>query len=328
MSDTKAAKGIRRWQGWRKTGRMRDLRLFAVFVVIAGVFWFIMAMNDTVQTDIEVKVDITGVPDTVTFINEPPGVIHVTVRDRGTTLLRRKFMRAAQLHISFAEYASHGYLRVSPSALSTYVRSLFGSNASVNITSADSISVMYTSAPAKVVPVRINTDITAALGKVVNGNPRTETRNIKIYSSRDILDTISYVSTEPIVRRDLADPVTVRVRLRPIHGVKMVPSAIDVRIPVEPLENRKVYVPVTTLNVPKGENMVLFPSSVEVSYLVPMSLNDDVRTPFSVVADYRDLASPSDKRIKLRLSTPLPAHVESATLEIDSVEFTIIRQNK
>lgn len=325
----KGFKGLsERWKNWRKTGRLHDLSLFAVFVVIAGVFWTVMALNDTVSADLDVRIDITGVPDTVTFINDPPSVIHVTVRDRGASLARRKFMQTPVLHFSFAEYASDGYLRVSQSALTSHVRALFGSNASFNITSADSISLMYTSAPAKTVPVKINADVTTALGKVLNGKPRASVREIKIYSSRDILDTIFYVNTAKIVRRGLADPVTLQVKLCPIKGVKMVPSTIDVTIPVEPLENRRTAVDISVVNVPKGESLVLFPAKAEVSYLVPMSMRDDSRAPFRVIADYASLNSAADTHIRLRLASPLPAGVTDAQLEQDSVEFTIIRQNK
>lgn len=326
-SGTGDGKIVECWQNWRKSGRLRDLSLFAVFTVIAAIFWLVLVLNDVTQDDIDVKVQVYNLPDTVTFINDPPAVIHVTVRDKGTALARRKFMQSPRLNLNFAEYASDGYFRVSATALAAHIRALFGPGASVNITSLDSISLMYTSAPAKFVPVRIDATLTPVLGKVINGKPRSSVREIKIYSAREILDTISYVSTFPIVRRNISDPLTVNVRLRPIKGVRMEPSSIDVTIPVEPLENRKMAVEITPVNVPEGETLALFPAKVQVSYLVPMSMSDDARTPFRVLADYKSLSSAADRHIKIRLA-PLPAGVADATIEQDSVEYTIIRENK
>ena len=97
--------------------------------------------------------------------------------------------------------------------------------------------------------MKVDADVTAALGKVVNGAPRINVREVTIYSVDETTDTVMYVTTMPIVRRDLSDSQTINVRLRPIKGVKMVPSSVEVTVNVEPLENRKVMVTVRPLQV-------------------------------------------------------------------------------
>ena len=80
----------------------RKMLTFLVFVVIAALFWFIMALNDSAQDDFEVRVAITNVPDSVTFINLPPQKIHVMVRDQGVNLWRSLY-RASQRTVCCAE---------------------------------------------------------------------------------------------------------------------------------------------------------------------------------------------------------------------------------
>lgn len=307
------------------SGRLHDLRLFLVFVGVAAVFWFIMALNEDVQTDFDVRIHVTGVPDTVTFITDPPQVLHVSVRDRGTALLRRKFTEPPVINLPYREFASDGRLRVLPSALMARLRAQFGTAAAINITSMDSISVIYTTAPGKFVPVRVVSDVTAALGKVVAGRPRPDVREVRVYAQRNILDTISYVSTENIVLRDLDKTSTFNVGIRPVRGVRIEPSRVKVTVTVEPLENRKAVVPVTAVGVPAGEHVALFPDKVEVAYLVPMSRSDDAAVPrFTVVADY---TSASASAIPLRLSS-IPMEVEGANLVQDSVQYTLIKRSK
>lgn len=316
---------VRIWRNLRTSGKFKDLRLFFIFVLVSGVFWFILALNDVGQSDFQVKVELVDVPDSVTFIEDPPSVINVSVRNKGTSLLRRKFMDAPVMRIPFNEYSENGRLRVSSAAVMAQLRAIFGTASTINVNSRDSISVPFTMAPGKLVPVKVVTDITTALGKVVNGRPKVDVREVKVFSVRSIRDTIMYVSTEPIVLRDLSDPVTVSVGLRPIKGVRFEPSTVKVMIPVEPLENRKTYVPVTPLGVPQGESLVLFPQKVEVSYLVPMSRKDDFPAEsFRVVADYSDISPTSTAMVKIKL-VQTPPGVENAVLHQDSIEYTIIR---
>jgi len=308
----------------RDSGHMRDLGLYAGFVLVATVFWCILALNEDAQVDLEVRLHIVGVPDSVTFITDPPASIHVNVRDRGTHLLRLRLMRDAELKLDFKEFAADGSLRVGQKALLTHLRTIFGQGAAVSLITTDSISVLYTSAPGKLVPVRVVTDITTALGKVVSDNPKSSVRQVKIFSQRGIIDTISYVTTEPVVQRGAEDSFTRRMKLRPIKGVRMEPSSVDVTITIQPLENRMAIVPINPINVPASESIVLFPEKVEVNYLVPMSKPDIPGSAFTVKADYRSIGSAADARMPLTLG-PLPRGVQSATLGSDSVEFTIIR---
>lgn len=306
-------------------GKFKSLWQYLLFVGVAGVFWLIMALNDEAQSDFQVRVEITGVPDSVTFISDPPTVLNVTVRDKGSALLRRKFMETPVVRIPFKEYASGNRLRVSPSAIMSSLRGVFGAGAGINVTSVDSIGIYYTTSPAKVVPIRVDADVTAALGKVINGNLRLSVREAKIYSVGNVTDTVMYVSTQPIVRRELSDPLTIKVGIRPIKGVRIEPSSVSVTIPVEPLENRKTFVTVTPTGVPPSESMALFPQKVEVSYLVPMSMNDDVpASAFRVVADYSDIAPSSSAMVKVKIDK-IPSGVENAVLQVDSVEYTLIR---
>lgn len=312
----------------RSAGKFKNLWQYLMFVALAGLFWFIMALNDNTQSDFQVKVEIVDVPDSITFITDPPVTINVTVHNKGTMLLRRKLLGTPVIKIPFSEFASHNKLLVTPSAMMNRLRSIFGESAGISINSADSISVQYSTRPGKTVPVRVNYDVTAALGKVVNGSPKLNVRDVRIFSVDDIIDTIMYVSTMPIVRRNLSESLKMRVNLKPIKGVKIEPSYVDVTIPIEPLENRKIFVPVIATGVPAGETLSLFPPKVEVAYLVPMSMSEDMSaSSFTVIADYADIAPGTSSKIKVKMGK-IPEGVENATLEVDSIDYTIIREIK
>ncbi|MBD5232496.1 MAG: YbbR-like domain-containing protein [Bacteroidales bacterium] len=308
----------------RDSGRLRNIAIYAGFVAVAFVFWCILALNEEAQTDFPVRVRITDVPDSVTFLTDPPEVIHVSVRDRGTHLLRLRLMQEAEIKLSFREFASDGNMRISSRALLTHMRPLFGQGSTMSIVSPDSISIPFTTMPGKLVPVRVMSDIVPELGRVVSGNPKLSTRQVKVFALRHVLDTITFIPTEQIVARGVTDSFTRDVKLKTSAGVRVEPASVQVTFTVEPLENRHVNVPVRQINVPASESLVLFPDKVEVSYLVPMSRGDVPASQFSVVADYQTITSPSAARMPVVIAN-VPPGVASASLQADSVEFTIIR---
>lgn len=325
MTDSKKSILQRLRNGIVAAGRLKGLWQYLLFVGIAGVFWFVMALNDEMQDDFTVKVEITNVPDSVTFITNPPIQISLSVREKGTLLLRRKFMEQPVIRIPFNEFASANKLKVSSSAMMARLRSIFGTGATLSVSSTDSISVAYTTSPGKVVPIHVDVDVTTALGKVINGKPKLSSTKVTLYCVGNITDTITSVSTMPIVRRNLSDPLKVMVDIKPIKGVRIEPSSVEVTIPIEPLENRKIMVPINTVGVPESESVSLFPQKVEVSYLVPMSANEDLpANDFKIVADYSDIAHSATDKVKIRILS-LPAGVQNASISHDSVEYTIIR---
>jgi len=120
----------------------------------------------------------------------------------------------------------------------------------------------------------------------------------------------------------MRDSVYVSVGLKHLRDVKIVPDSVDVVIPVEPLVAKKSYLPVTVTNIPTGMNVVVFPSKVAVSYLVPISQYEKAASePFEVIADCQQLGN-SDK-LPLTFGR-IPHNFRNPRfVGIDSVEYII-----
>ena len=82
-------------------------------------------------------------------------------------------------------------------------------------------------------------------------------------------------------------------------------------------------IPVEILNKPSDTDVVLFPSKVEISYLVPISsYNEDY--PMQAYADYKEIRSGVSK-IGLILSSP-NSMMRNVSMSTDSVEFVLERR--
>lgn len=314
-----------RWQKLRSSRGFRNVLLYLVFVAIAGSFWLIMSLNDNSQKTFAVQLRLYNVPDSITFIEDLPTRLHVTVCDRGTSLLRNGILRRPTLEINFREYADRGVFRYSAADLYSTLRHTFGASAQVTSVSIDSLHCTYTSLPGRRVPLRVLCDVTAAPGHVIASRPTCSVRQVTIYSNMEWADTITAVTTDRLVKRGMKDSGKFAVRVHPVPGVKIVPAKVDVTVHVEPLVKKKSTVPVNVSNVPAGESLLIFPANVEVTYFVPMDRFNDKDVDITVEADYNDLATRRGRRLPIRV-TRSGRNFVNATLLTDSVEYTIVRQ--
>lgn len=313
-----------KWRSIKTSSRFHDALIFLIFVAVAGIFWFILALNDNITETFRVRLNIVDVPDSVTFINDPPADLHVTVRDKGTNILRSGVIKNPTVTINFNDYARDGILRLSQADLSSEIKADLGGAAQISSVSLDSLRLYYTDSPGKRVPVVVQADVTPASGYVISGPPVALTKAVRIYSYKDEIDTVRTVRTQRLVKSNLSQTTEFTVKLMPVPHVKIVPSQIKVRIPVEPLVHKETFCQIEVENLPEGESLLLFPSRVPVSFYVPMSHFNDDSFPIRIVADYNETKRTGGSNISVKVSRH-PEALINVELKVDSVEYTLVK---
>lgn len=315
-----------RWKRLRQTSGFKNSMLLLVFIAISTLFWFIMALNDSAQDSFNVGIEIYNKPDSVTFISDFPEKVHVTVRDKGTSLWRAQ-LKQPVLQIDYREFASDGVVRLTMADLQTSLKNLFGPSSQIISVSIDSLRLEYTSNKGKKVPVIADCTVIPASGNILEGEIILEPSSVFIFGEQKILDTVNYITTEPLVIRDVSETTTIEVKLQRLKKAIAKPSTVKVIAPIEPLVMKEALVTISTLNVPKSESLLLFPSRVPVKYFVAMSrLSDDEDNNIQLIVDYNDLReNPSRNKLQVKVDK-YPDRLKNLQLEADSVEFAIVRQ--
>lgn len=314
-----------RWEKFRKSPSFHNVVLFLEFVVVSALFWLILALNDSAQNNFNVRVQITNVPDTVTFISDIPEKIHVNVRDKGSNLWRNGFLKHPTISINFKEYGDKGVLKYSRNDIISGLKGIFGSSAQVNAVSIDSISLVYTTNKGKRVPVIVDAMILPASGSIMEGDIRAVPSNVLVYGEQDVLDTIHKVVTERIDLRDISETTQKDVSIRKIKGARILPSQVRVSVPIEPLVRKEALITISPVNVPKGESLLLFPSKVPVDYYVAMSrLNDNDDPEIELQVDYEEIVRSVSGRLHVEV-VRYPDRLLNLALKTDSVEYTIVK---
>lgn len=314
-----------RWRTLKESSGFHNVVLFLEFVAVSALFWLILALNDSVQSNFNVRIQLSNVPDSVTFISDIPTKMHVSVRDKGTTLWRNGFLKHPTISINFKEYGDKGVLKFSRNDLLASLKSVFGTTSQITAISLDSLHLVYTLNKGRRVPVIVDANILPASGSIQEGNIQPVPSNVLVYAEQEVLDTIYMVETELIDLRDLSESKEVEVNIRKIKDARILPSQIKVKIPIEPLVKKEAMISVSSVNVPGGESLLLFPSKVPVEYYVAMSrLGDNDDPEIELQVDYDDISRTASGKLHVDV-VRFPDRLLNLTLKSDSVEYTIVK---
>lgn len=305
--------------------RLRDLFVFGACLIVAAIFWLTVMLNDSTQRSFDVRLKLSNVPDSVTFLNPPPEIIHAGVRDKGSALIKWMWHSTPVLQLNFDDYAADGVVRVTAPDIYTALRTTFGSGAQIATVSIDSLHLFYTTTPGREVPIKVVSNVTTGEGYVLAGPPKLSHSRVLVYSEGYDSDTVKLVKTAPIALRGLTSSRTVDVRLIGPSGMRIIPSTIKVRFDVEPIVKKQSTSVIDVMGVPAHESLLIFPANAEVSYFIPMNKFNDAAPEIRVAVDYADIVRHKGRKLPLKIIS-VPEGVVNATLLTDSVEYTIVRK--
>lgn len=303
------------------SARGKEILLFLLFLMISYVFWLLLTLNNEMQEDIEVPVEIAGIPDSVTVISNIPESLKISVRDKGSALMKYKLGGIKPLKINWADYsqAKNKFL-LNKADLGAKIRDYISSSSQLVTMLPDSISLSYTTTPGRRVAVKVQADLKPIFGSIINGPLTTNTDSVWLFSVEDLPHNLTHVETLPIVRSSLSDTTEITVAIKPLPGVKIVPEEIVVKVPVEPLIARRQMATVIAKNIPDNISLHTFPSHIEIAYLVPMSEYNSEPYDINAYVDYADIANNTSGKLPVTLSL-YPESYHSVEAIPDSVEY-------
>ena len=305
----------------------KDFFVFLNFLLMSAVFWVLTTLNETYETDIEVRLELTDIPGN-TVITEPlPDTIKVMVKDKGYYLVKYLYfdkMRVIRLPFHmYTNKQSRGI--VPPSDLQKVLRTRFGETCTILAIKADHLDFYYSHGSQKKVPLIYSGTATAKTNFYVM-NVKIDPDSVVVMASKNALDTINAVYTEPVDIEDVDNSVTKIVPIARIWGAKTKISQAKVRVVVDRLTERVLNVPITAINLPSNILLKTFPGRVDAQVSVGASMVGRLRPEqFTVTVNAEDLAERSSKdKLKLTIASK-PEYVLKAWLTTTAVDYVIER---
>lgn len=306
--------------------RSRSIVLYLCFVAISTVLWCFVTFNNTITMEMEIPVTVTSTPTDVHFITPVPDTLTITVSARGTTFLKYFFMPTPTLKLPFSEFSDgNGIFRIDAAQLKKAIGKILTQSTTVHNVLPGELSARYTDLPGKLVPVILDMDVEAAPFYALTGVVDRSQDSVLVYSDSKTLREISEVYTYHFREVGLTDTLTRKVTLAPIKGAVIEPRSIEVTIPVERMLTKTQKVQISVRNAPDDVHVVVFPSTVNATFRVPLSYfnNRSNNTVITAVVDYNsiNLSTPGNK-VELFVGE-CPGAFEDVKLALDSVEYII-----
>jgi len=303
----------------------REFLIFLFFLMLSGIFWLLMTLNETYEKDFSVPVEIVNLPNDVMLTSDETDTIRVTLRDRGVSLLAYMFGdNLKKLEADFKTYdQGNGAGIISNGELSKKLQQRLANSTKIVGIKPEKLNLYYNTGANKRVPVRWR-------GRIIPENlyflssVSYSPDSITIYASEEKLDSIRMVYTEPLNHVGFRDTLVVDCHLQKMEGVKMVPNQVKTIFCTDVLtEESMENIPIKTINVPHGKVLRTFPAKVAVKFVTGINVYRTLSAAdFTVIADYNEISDGKNEKCTLHLQQ-FPTGVTRTTLVTKQVDYLI-----
>lgn len=303
----------------------KQFLIFVFFLFLSGIFWLIMTLNETYEKEIKIPTQVVNIPKNAVLISAPIDTIRVTVRDKGWVILSYLYgQKQGMIQINFkSNDKGHGHGHVSSSDTKRLIEQKLETSTKIISVKPERFEFSYNNGEYKRVPVRwagrIIPDQLYFISQV-NYTPDS----IDVYASRQKLDSINVIYTEPLNYANFRDSLIIDCNLSHMTDVKVVPDHVHIAFYTDVLtEETMESVPIQCVNLPAGKILRTFPAKVKVHFVAGATRIRTLRPEdFTVVADYNEISQEHSDKCHIYLRSA-PHGVSRATLETKQVDYLI-----
>lgn len=302
----------------------KQLFTFLFFLILSAIFWLILTLNEGYEKELKIPVRIVNVPKNVMLTSPSVDTVRATVRDQGWVLLNYMFGEYNNnVKIDFRNYDKTFGKGVVPNAdLKRLIEQSLESSSKVTAVKPEKLEYFYNNGEHKRVPVHWNGRvIPEQLFFISHVNYKPDT--VDVYASREKLDSIRIVYTEPLNYVGFRDTLLVDCKLAHAADVKVVPERIQVVFHTDLLTEESIDVPIKCINLPAGKTLRTFPAKVQVNFVAGVSqIRELTADEFIVVADYLEIEQKASEKCNIYLKE-VPHGISRATLNTKQVDYLI-----
>lgn len=307
--------------------KSREVFVFIFFFIVSAGFWLLQTLNDTYDTTLRLHLRLQNVPDGVIITTGLPECINISVRDKGTTLMRYYVEKATlgTVDLDFQAYdrgASSSRAIVPHADVMKSIAPLLEPSTRVVGIRPDTVEFFFSRGVKKRVPVlfkgRVETDPLYYLADL-----RCDPDTVTVWGDKQELDTLAAVPTVPKVLSGISENTSQKVQLRFRKGMKYEPQEVMLTATVDVYTQKQVEVPIVGTNFPAGVVLRTFPSTATISFRVGAKDFKNVTADnFVITATYEELMELPDSILPLSLRS-VPAGVSQVRIHPESVQFLI-----
>lgn len=259
---------------------------FFLCLILSGLFWLLTSLSKEYVDEVVIPVSYENLPENLLIVNQPVDVVTAEVKGFGFDLLWH-WLNFDKVHINVpanptvlpsvkrgGEEIHYQLTREKTGKVS----SIGDDQLEVLRIYPDTLFLKFKPLYMKVVPVRLDADISFEKQYGFDGEPIVEPDSITISGLRDNVQAVDFVSTTKQTWMDLDESLTAEVPLVNDHDAQLVSYSqeqVQVAVNVAQFTEGSVSVPIHVI-ANNGSAVKVFPSEVEVKYQLPLADYDKV----------------------------------------------------
>lgn len=251
-------------------GFSRRLGIAFTTLIVAAVLWTYVHLSTPYEAEIDVPVSITP-PKGLAIASGLPERLHVRVKGAGWQILLLEFTRNAKFELDLTDrifpLTNPNTLQLMPDEIRNGAR--LPSEVEMIMVEPDTLDVSFSRIVRKQVPVRPVLQVSPGRGYALVGQPASNPPFVMLEGSQEILDSIQFFPTKPLVKGSVMESVSESVELLDTlsNSVKVISTTrVNVRQSVQAIGERTfTYVPVQPDASPSDKEILFVPGFISVT---------------------------------------------------------------
>ncbi|WP_418893708.1 hypothetical protein [Limibacterium fermenti] len=299
----------------------KNLFTFLFFVLLSFIFWLMFFFQRDIDGTYRIPLKYTHIADNEIFDSPLPEFLEIRVSGKGSEMFRLDLSKRDSLEVNVEEYKQDGIVTLQGNQYIQLIGSRLPGNVQLRGYSPANISLVTSKLQNKKLSVVFDGEITTSRANLVADTATFVPPTVTAYGAQRDLDELTAAITEYTVFDRIKATSQLSIKIKPVTGVKFVPDAVEIYIPVKEYTERTIEIPITCRNLPQDRDVKFFPSRASISFSVTLDEYKNI-TPedFQIQLDYRQFHSNENGRVELEL-TKSPSSIVNTRISPSSVEF-------
>ena len=292
----------------------RDWVVLLLALLLAFSTWLIHTLslryNDYLRVSVVARCNIEGHAD----VSANKCEVIARCRTTGYKVINADLHRRKVVEVTFKpgemKHKEEDVFYVTSSDLQEYAHIFYGDDVTLDYYVSDTLFFRFPVQNFKRVPVQPIYSVSYKTQYMADGPLELEPDTVTVYGEPYLLENIRSVYTKPVKYSDVSENLQGVVALEKIKGVRISDQEVRYNLGITRFVEIVSRVPVKTVNVPSGKEMLTYPSSAEVRLKCAFPLLSDPEEGLAVVADYADYQTSLGGKCVLKLEDTAKGVIE------------------
>lgn len=300
--------------------------MFFFFLLLAIIFWALTKFSKENTAKITANLNYNNVPENYLLGDDNSSEISFDITSNGFDFLVYK-LKKPTVTLDVSKYFNEETKKaiVGKDALKEEIGLQINYKDEIRNINKSDMQIQLQGIQSKKVPVIIQFEGSYRKGFRPTDTIHAEPDSVLVMGPNRFLDSITGVATSEVILNNIQKNITEEADLLPLGYTQLATKTkkVVLRQQVKEFAQKKISLPVTVENVPKGISLKLIPTTVTITCVVPIEHFAMVtKNDFKVVCNYAERNSEENFLTPVLLASPIHAkNVEILPKKIDFLIF-------